>query len=136
MSCIPSITSYLTPAEMREAKRQKLRYTGPAFSASKLHRLRTLAESPNVKIREKAALDERLPEDLQELLVKDVESVRICLARNKKISWAVLEKLSRDLSSTVRGHVVLNYSCPEEVVEALLEDSDKMVRSLALHAKG
>jgi hypothetical protein len=135
MSCIPSIPSNLTPAELLEAKRQKLRYTSPTFSESKIRRLEKLTTSQNIKIRERAALDQHLPEPLQWLLVLDeAESVRSCLARNKNISWETFRRLAKDESQNVRAHIALNMSCPQEIIDDLRKDPTAFVRDLAAFA--
>jgi hypothetical protein len=131
MSCIPSISTKLTTAQLREADQQKLKFTSPPWRYSKVLRLQLLASNDNPKIRERVALDYMIPVELQRSLAQDPDSgVRACLARNKNISWEVLRILAKDAEEVVRGHVVLNYSCPEELITAAAEDSSELVRRL------
>jgi hypothetical protein len=132
MSCIPSIPSNLTPEQVREAKAQKLRYSSPQFSESKLRRLWKLTRSEDIKIRERAALDRNLTREMEEVLIQDeVERVRICLAQNKHITWETFRELAKDKDDVVRAHVALNMSCPEEVLAELRKDRSQFVRNLA-----
>lgn len=132
MSCIPNIPSKLTRAQIREAKKQRLNYTSPAPRPSLFHRLEKMAVDPNYKIRERAALDPKLSLTAQWTLAMDkVNSVRVCLARNKNTDPLVLSWLSSGEIEAVRGFVALNEATRETTLKRLSIDTSETVRNLA-----
>ena len=137
MSCI----RFNTPAQraqMRAAAPSMLTreealalHPAPAFTDSKLRRLRLLAESPNPKIRESAASSYHAPVDLFERLARDPDAgVRGCVARNEAAPCDVLRELAQDADEAVRGWVAVNFSVPDDVMLALRDDPSETVRAL------
>ncbi|MEO8261161.1 MAG: hypothetical protein ABI566_01215 [Pseudolysinimonas sp.] len=117
--------SMLTPEEAARL------HPAPPVTASKIHRLRVLADSPNAKIRESVASSYHAPVDLYERLARDSdEGVRACLARNEATPCDVLRELARDSSEVVRGFVAVNFYVPEDVMLELAADPSPVVRSL------
>ena len=117
--------SMLTPEEAARL------HPAPPVTASKIQRLRTLAENANPKIRESVASSYHTPRDLAERLARDPdEGVRACLARNETTSCDLLRELSRDESEAVRGWVAVNFYVPADVMDALADDESPVVRSL------
>ena len=117
--------SMLTPEEAARL------HPAPPVTASKIHRLRVLAESANPKIRESVASSYHAPADLYETLARDPdEGVRACLARNDATPCDVLRDLSHDESEVVRGFVAVNFYVPEDVMLSLAHDPSPVVRSL------
>jgi hypothetical protein len=137
MSCI----RFNTPAQraqMRAAAPTMLtpeqaaaRHPAPVVTASKVRRLRLLAESPNSKIRESVASSYHAPVDLFERLARDPDAgVRGCVARNEAAPCDVLRKLAGDDDETVRGWVAVNFSVPDDAMRELADDPSATVRSL------
>ena len=106
-------------------------HPAPPVTATKIQRLRLLAENPNPKIRESVASSYHTPPDLAERLARDPDvGVRACLARNETTSCDLLRELSRDESEAVRGWVAVNFSVPADVMDALADDDSATVRGL------
>jgi hypothetical protein len=137
MSCI----RFNTPAQraqlaamapsMLTAEEAARLHPAPPVTATKIQRLRLLAENPNPKIRESVASSYHAPADLVEKLARDAdEGVRSCLARNETTPCDVLRELARDDSATVRGWVAVNFYVPEDVMLDLADDPDDQVRAL------
>src|SRR5688572_3047792 len=117
--------SMLTPEEAARL------HPAPPVTASKIMRLRTLAEDPNPKIRESVASSYHTPLDVAERLARDPdEGVRACLARNETTSCDLLRELSHDSSEAVRGWVAVNFYVPADVMDALADDESETVRAL------
>ena len=137
MSCI----RFNTPAQraqmaaaaptMLTAEEAARLHPAPPVTASKIQRLRLLAENSNPKIRESIASSYHAPTDLFERLAHDVNAgVRGCVARNEAVPCEVLRELSHDSDATVRGWVAVNFFVPEDVMRELADDPDATVRSL------
>ncbi|HEV7742755.1 MAG TPA: hypothetical protein VGO65_10080 [Pseudolysinimonas sp.] len=137
MSCI----RFNTPAQraqlaamapsMLSAEEAARLHPAPPVTATKIRRLRLLAEDPNPKIRESVASSYHTPLDVAERLARDPdEGVRACLARNESTSCDLLRELSRDESEAVRGWIAVNYSVPADVMETLADDDSALVRGL------
>lgn len=106
-------------------------HPAPPVTATKIQRLRLLAESPNPKIRESVASSYHTPADLYERLARDHdEGVRACLARNEATPCDLLRDLARDESEVVRGWVAVNFSVPVDVMDELADDPSATVRGL------
>jgi hypothetical protein len=106
-------------------------HPAPPVTASKIHRLRVLAESPDPKIRESVASSYHAPADVYEALSRDPdEGVRACLARNENTPCDLLRELARDESELVRGFVAVNFFVPADVMDDLADDPSPVVRSL------
>ena len=133
MSCVASISPKLTRAQLAEIKKQNFRYTSPKIRPSLLFRLTKMSVDDNFKIRERAALDYNLPEELQWVLAEDqAETVRACLARNTTLRYEVMHALAGDAQAVVRGFLCTNPTVPTDIIEELAEnDPDDVVRSLA-----
>lgn len=117
--------SMLTPEEVARL------HPAPPVTASKIHRLRVLAEDPNPKIRESVASSYHAPPELYERLARDPDDgVRACVARNEATPCDVLRELAHDDSATVRGWVAVNYFVPADVMLELAEDESDTVRGL------
>jgi hypothetical protein len=143
MSCI----RFNTPAQraqlaamapsMLTAEEAARLHPAPPVTASKIHRLRVLAEDPNPKIRESVASSYHAPEDLYEMLARDPdEGVRACLARNEATPCDLLRELARDESEAVRGWVAVNFYVPADVMEDLASDESETVRALVAWKAG
>lgn len=137
MSCI----RFNTPAQraqmaaaaptMLTAEEAARLHPAPPVTASKIQRLRLLAENSNPKIRESVASSYHAPTDLFERLAHDVNAgVRGCVARNEAVPCEVLRELSHDSDATVRGWVAVNFFVPDDVMRELADDPDATVRSL------
>ncbi len=137
MSCI----RFNTPAQRAQLDRlasdPKLsaesvaQFLSPEITDSKIARLKLMASSRNVKIRESAALSIHLPDEDRWLLARDVaESVRVCVARNESTPCDILRHLAADPSETVRGWVAVNYFVPADTMEVLALDEASTVRAL------
>ena len=137
MSCI----RFNTPAQraqlaamapvMLTAAEVAARHPAPPVTASKIRRLRLLAEHENPKIRESVASSPHTPADVVARLARDPDAgVRACLARNETVSCDVLRELSRDESETVRGFVAVNFFVPADVMAGLADDPSDVVRGL------
>ena len=137
MSCI----RFNTPAQraqlaamapsMLTAEEAARLHPAPPVTATKIRRLRLLAESPNPKIRESVASSYHTPLDVAERLAHDVdEGVRACLARNETTSCDLLRELSHDTSEAVRGWVAVNFFVPADVMDDLAGDPSETVRGL------
>jgi hypothetical protein len=136
MSCI----RFNTPAQ-REAMRgaaplqpedAAALHLAPPVTASKIARLRLLAESPSVGIRQSVAGNRHAPADLLETLAADRDAaVRGEVARNETTPQPLLQRLAGDPDARVRCWAVLNPGLPEADVARLTEDRDAQVRRLA-----
>ena len=137
MSCI----RFNTPAQraqmkamapaMLSAEQAAALHPAPAVTESKIARLRLLAKDPNPKIRERAALDYHLPEEVFVALAADPdEEVRACVARNESTPCDVLRSLVADPSERVRGFLAVNFYVPADAMELLASDSSAVVRDL------
>lgn len=137
MSCI----RFNTPAQraqlaamspgMLTAEEAARLHPAPPVTASKIARLRLLADDPNPKIRESVASSYHAPTDLYEKLATDPdEGVRACLARNENTPCDLLRELAHDESEQVRGFVAVNFYVPLDVMDELAEDESATVRSL------
>ncbi|NYF10576.1 hypothetical protein HDC94_001732 [Leifsonia sp. AK011] len=137
MSCI----RFNTPAQRAQMKAQApamltaeeaaALHPAPPVTASKIARLRLLAEDPNPRIRERAALDYHLPEEVFEKLARDPDpEVRACVARNETTPCDVLRSLATDPSERVRGFLAVNFFVPSDAMEVLAADPSPVVRDL------
>jgi hypothetical protein len=137
MSCI----RFNTPAQrkaMREAAPSMLTpeevaalHPAPPVTASKVNRLRLLANDPNPKIRASAAASYHAPEEVYEQLAHDPDpQVRSWVARNETVSCDILRALADDPEESVRGFVALNYYVPEDAMARLADDESAVVRGL------
>jgi hypothetical protein len=137
MSCI----RFNTPAQraqlaamspsMLTAEEAARLHPAPPVTATKIARLRLLAQDANPKIRESVASSYHAPLDLFEALATDPdEGVRACLARNENTPCDLLRALSHDESELVRGFVAVNFYVPEDVMDDLASDPSPTVRSL------
>ncbi|MDH6180794.1 hypothetical protein M2152_000976 [Microbacteriaceae bacterium SG_E_30_P1] len=137
MSCI----RFNTPAQraqmkamapaMLTAEEAAALHPAPPMTESKIARLRLLAADPNPRIRERAALDYHLPEDVFETLAKDADpEVRACVARNESTPCDVLRSLATDSSERVRGFLAVNFYVPLDAMEVLAADPSPVVREL------
>ena len=106
-------------------------HPAPEVTASKLARLRILAQNANPKIRESAASSYHTPEDVMVALAADPDpGVRGCVARNESTSCDILRSLADDESEVVRGWLAVNFFVPVDVMERLADDPSETVRSL------
>ena len=120
----------LAPA-MLTAEEAAALHPAPEITESKIARLRLLAQDANSKIRERAALDHHLPEDVFEVLARDADDeVRACVARNEATPCDVLRAMVDDPSERVRGFLAVNYFVPADAMERLAEDESPIVRDL------
>jgi hypothetical protein len=137
MSCI----RFNTPAQraqlaamapsMLSAEEVARQHPAPPVTASKIHRLRVLAQSPNPKIRESVASSYHAPADLYAQLATDPdEGVRACLARNENTPCDLLRELAHDESELVRGFVAVNFFVPADAMAELADDPSDVVRGL------
>lgn len=137
MSCIRFNTpaqraqmAAMAPSKLTAEEVARL-HPAPPVTASKIHRLRVLAESPNPKIRESVASSYHAPADLFEKLAHDPDDgVRGCLARNEATPCDLLRELAHDESEAVRGWVAVNFFVPRDVMAELAGDESETVRSL------
>jgi hypothetical protein len=103
----------------------------PPVTATKIARLRALAESENAKIRESVASNHHTPVDLFATLSRDPDAgVRSCIARNEHVPIDVLRSLAHDESEIVRGFLAVNFVVPADVVRGLADDESDIVRGL------
>ncbi|CAN5494092.1 hypothetical protein BH09ACT4_BH09ACT4_20370 [soil metagenome] len=117
--------SMLTPEEAARL------HPAPPVTATKIHRLRVLADSANPKIRESVASSYHAPLDLFERLARDPDvGVRACLARNEATPCDLLRDLAHDESEAVRGWVAVNFYVPADVMDELADDPSETVRGL------
>jgi hypothetical protein len=143
MSCIRFNTpaqraqmAAMAPRKLTAEEAARL-HPAPPVTASKIHRLRVLAESPNPKIRESVASSYHAPADLYEKLAHDPdEGVRGCLARNEATPCDLLRELAHDESDAVRGWVAVNFYVPADVMAELAEDESSIVRELVAWKAG
>lgn len=132
MSCVASIHIPQTDEERKLASEQRLAYSSPWPRDSLTRRLAAMATDPNEKIRERAALDPKLPLAPQRALAKDNSvGVRRCLARNPQARTIVLARLARDEDETVRAMVAVNAVTPAFILFRLARDPDERVASMA-----
>jgi hypothetical protein len=143
MSCI----RFNTPAQRKQlaamaprmltAEEAAALHPAPPVTATKIARLRLLAQAENPKIRESVASSYHAPADVVEALAKDPDAgVRAWLARNETTPCDVLRELSRDESETVRGWVALNFFVPADVMDQLADDPSPVVRGLVAWKAG
>ncbi len=137
MSCI----RFNTPAQRAQMKamapamltveQAAALHPAPAVTDSKIARLRLLSQDPNPRIRERAALDYHLPEDVFETLARDPDpEVRACVARNETTPCDVLRSLVSDPSERVRGFLAVNFFVPSDAMDVLAADPSPVVRDL------
>ncbi|HWH97953.1 MAG TPA: hypothetical protein VNS80_06260 [Pseudolysinimonas sp.] len=137
MSCI----RFNTPAQRRQlaamapamvtAAEVAARHPAPPVTASKIARLRLLAQHENPRIRESVASSYHAPADVVAALASDPDpGVRAWLARNETTPCDILRHLARDETETVRGWVALNFAVPAEVMDELADDPSPVVRGL------
>lgn len=137
MSCI----RFNTPAQRKQlaamapsvltAEEAAALHPAPAITESKIARLRLLAEHPNPRIRERAALDAHTPGDVMADLARDPDAgVRACVARNEAAACDILRSLVDDPSETVRGFLAVNFLVPDDAMRALADDRSRTVRDL------
>lgn len=137
MSCI----RFNTPAQRRQmaamapsmltAEQAAALHPAPEFTATKLARLRLLAQHANPRIRERVALDSHTPEDVMTALAADAdEAVRAGVARNEATPCDILRSLVDDPSERVRGFLALNFFVPQDAMARLAEDRSATVRGL------
>lgn len=107
------------------------RFLSPAFTASKIARIRQLAADAHPKIRESAASSYHAPDDVYEALSRDPDpGVRACIAKNERVSCDILRRLADDPDERVRGFVALNYFVPADAMQRLADDASALVRGL------
>lgn len=124
-----SAPSMLTAEEAAELAR--MQHPAPPVTATKIARLRLLAQDANPKIRESVASNYNTPADVFEALAKDADAgVRGCVARNESTPCDILRSLASDESEMVRGWLAVNYFVPADVMERLAADRSETVRSL------
>ncbi|MCA1943188.1 MAG: hypothetical protein LDL15_06230 [Yonghaparkia sp.] len=137
MSCI----RFNTPAQRRQlaesapsmigSSEAVAQFLSPAVTSSKIERIRRLAEDPNPKIRESAALSYHAPVEVYEKLSRDPDpGVRACIAKNENVPCEILARLADDVDERVRGFVAVNYFVPAEAMERLADDPSAVVRGL------
>ncbi len=120
----------MAPA-MLTAEQAAALHPAPPMTESKIARLRLLASDPNPKIRERAALDPHLPEDVFVTLASDPDTeVRSCVARNEATPCDVLRGLVADPSERVRAFLAVNFYVPLDAMDILAEDRSAIVRDL------
>ena len=120
----------LTP-EQAAALHDSPLHPSPEVTASKIARLRLLAQDANPKIRETVASSYHTPEDVFVSLAKDPdEGVRSCVARNESAPCDVLRSLAGDRSERVRGFLAVNFFVPQDAMERLARDRSALVRDL------
>ena len=132
MSCVANISAKPTAEQIRLANEQRLKYSSPKFSESKLLRLEKLAIDRSAAIRSRVAADPNIPDHIQWALSCDsAVEVRAAIARNPKSDWMTLDHLAKDPESRVRGEVALNDNTTIYSLCALVEDEDPVVSRLA-----
>jgi hypothetical protein len=137
MSCI----RFSTPAQRAQIRRDQagiesadaaVLHLAPPVTASKLARLRLLAQHASPGIRQSVASNRHAPADLLAALAADPHpAVRGEVARNEAAPVELVERLSQDEDARVRCWAVLNPGLPASAVPALLGDPDEQVRRLA-----
>jgi hypothetical protein len=139
MSCV----GFLTPAQRAALAASSAdgpplsAFASPPPSEGKVRRVRLLAASTDVAIRESAALSYAAPpEVLESLAADDAASVRCCVARNERAPEWVLRSLAADPSPQVRGWVAANPSVPPALRDGLASDPDPAVRAVVAWAAG
>jgi hypothetical protein len=112
-------------------------FSSPPASESKVRRVRALARSGDVRIRESAALSRHAPPEVLAALAADpAPSVRACVARNPGAPLDVLWALADDASVTVRGWVAAHAGVPADLLARLAADPDPQVRAVVAWAGG
>lgn len=142
MSCV-SFLSEQQRAQLRSAAGERLSpeeiraiHPTPPVTESKVRRLRLLAQSPDPRIRESAALNHHCPADVLTRLAEDDEpSVRTCVARQPAAPPELLARLAADPAPQVRTWVAANPSVSEELLDSLAEDDDETVRRVVAWAR-
>ena len=137
MSCIRFNTTAQRDAMRRDAAAvadgdQAILHLSPPITASKLARLRLLAEHDRPSIRQTVASSLHAPRDLLLALAADRDAgVRGEVARNATTDPDVVAALSRDRDARVRCWAVLNPCLPDARVRELEADPDAQVARLA-----
>lgn len=137
MSCV----TFLSPAQraaLREADDEQLTpeeiraaHPSPPVTDGTLRRIRGLARSSDPAIRQSAALNQRCPVDVLELLAQDPEpGVRLCVARQPRTPEPLLRTLAQDRSADVRGWVAAHPNVPDALLATLAKDTDATVRGV------
>jgi predicted secreted protein len=112
-------------------------FASPPASASKVRRVRTLAASGDVRIRESAALSYHAPAEVLAALALDAAaSVRACVARNPGAALELLWALADDPEPVVRGWVAAHPGVPADLLERLAADPSAQVRAVVAWARG
>lgn len=107
-------------------------HLAPPVTASKLARLRLLAEHVRPGIRRSVASNRHAPADLLARLAADPDAgVRGEVARNDSTAAHLVAALAGDVDARVRCWAVLNPLLPDATVRAMAEDRDPQVRRLA-----
>jgi hypothetical protein len=110
-------------------------FASPPATAGKVRRVRELATSGDVRIRESAALSHHAPSDVLAALAGDGSaSVRACVARNPRVDLDLLWALAGDPSSVVRGWVAAHPGVPADLLARLAADPDPQVRAVVAWA--
>ena len=137
MSCV----SFLSPEQRRRLRASTAdgaplsSFASPQPSESKVARLRSMAQSPDPKIRESAALAQLTPAGVLGALAGDADpGVRVCVARNEHTPYDVLDRLAADDCVAVRGWVAANPATPPAVMRRLADDPSPTVRGLVAWA--
>lgn len=137
MSCIRFTTSAQRESMRRDAAAiaagdQAVLHLSPPVTASKLARLRLLAEHQRATIRQSVASNRHTPQDLLLRLAGDEDAaVRGEVAKNEATDPVLVATLSHDRDARVRCWAVLNDSLPDERVRELASDPDAQVARLA-----
>lgn len=106
-------------------------FLSPAVSESKIRRIRLMAEDPQPKIRESAALAYHAPDEVYQQLAHDPdEGVRQCVARNPHTPEDILRQLAGDPSEKVRAFVAISNHVPQDAMDALAGDPSDTVQAL------
>ncbi|WP_446664768.1 hypothetical protein [Flexivirga sp. B27] len=142
MSCVTFLTAAqraalrevpdepMTPEEIRAA------HPSPPVTEGTLRRIRGLAHSNDPAIRQSAALNQRCPADVLELLARDTDpTVRQCVARQPRTPASLLHELAQDPVAGVRCWVAANPAVPAAVLRALANDPDATVRDVVQWAR-
>jgi hypothetical protein len=119
-------------AEALESGDQAILHLSPPVTASKIARLRLLAEHSRPTIRQSVASNRHAPHDLLVTLAADRDAaVRGEVARNESTAPELVATLSHDADARVRCWAVLNAALPDERVRELVADRDAQVARLA-----
>ncbi len=106
-------------------------FASPPVGPGKQRRLEQMAASPDPRVRESAALNAHVPDEVLATLTLDPEmSVRCAVARSPRADDGVLAALATDPVAAVRRWVAAHRSVPSDVLDALADDPDDGVRDL------